>query len=108
MESTRTRCARAQIEIARILVQERWQDNTTAHDGGKAIRIALTVTNRTLTHPDTCGNLPSFFGVARDGGGSLLEARFGRRAHRVEPATDVYLGMSFTAIMPRTGGIGRF
>jgi hypothetical protein len=49
-----------------------------------------------------------FLVFARDGGGSLLEARLWRRAHRVEPATDVYLGMSFTAIMPRTGGIGRF
>jgi hypothetical protein len=102
-------------------VQERWQDNTTDHDVGKAIRIdspiALTVTNRTLTRQDTCliGSplsplrlLPSFLVFARDGGGSLLEARLWRRAHRVEPATDVYLGMSFTAIMPRTGGIGRF
>jgi hypothetical protein len=103
------------------MVQERWQDNSSDDDVGIAIRIdspiALSLTNRTLTRQDTCligsslsrlRQLPSFLVFARDGGGSLLEARLWRRAHRVEPATDVYLGVSFTAIMPRTGGIGRF
>ena len=103
------------------MVQERWQDNSTDQDVGKAIRIdspvALTPTNRSLTRQDTCligsslfplRQLPSFLVLAQDGAGSLLEALLWRRAHRVEPATDVYLGMSFTAIMPRTAGIGRF
>ena len=29
-----------------------------------------------------------------------------RRAHRFKPATDVYLGMSFTAVVPGSGGVG--
>ena len=38
----------------------------------------------------------------------LLETWLGRRAHGVKPATDVYLGMSFTAVMPGSGSVGSF
>lgn len=31
-----------------------------------------------------------------------------RRAHRFKPATDVHLGVSFTAVMPGSGGAGGF
>src|SRR6267142_6139162 len=31
-----------------------------------------------------------------------------RRAHRVKPATDIHLGMSFTAVMSGSSGIGGF
>src|SRR5258708_8098872 len=45
-------CARALIEVARILVQKRWQDGAADHDVGKAVgiasAIALRVTLRTL------------------------------------------------------------
>jgi len=37
--------------------------------------------------------------------GRLLETWLWRRAHRVEPATDVYLGVGFAAVMPGSGGV---
>ena len=43
----------------------------------KPSRIALTVTNRTLTRQDTCGNLPSFLAVARDGAACYLKLGLG-------------------------------
>src|ERR1700752_2741813 len=39
---------------------------------------------------------------------ALLETRLRRGAHRIEPAADVHLGMSFTAVMPGSGRIGGF
>ena len=39
---------------------------------------------------------------------ALREARLRRRAHRVEPAADVDLGVSFAAIMPGSGRVGGF
>jgi hypothetical protein len=41
-------------------------------------------------------------------GKALCETWLGRRAHRVKPATDVYLGMSFTAVMPGSGRVRGF
>ena len=37
---------------------------------------------------------------------ALFETRLRRRAHRVKPATDVYLGMSFAAVVSRSGPVG--
>jgi hypothetical protein len=38
----------------------------------------------------------------------LLKTCLRRRAHRLKPATDVYLGMSFPAVMPGSGRAGGF
>src|SRR5271156_4644128 len=52
VENARLICARALVEVARILVQERRQDGATDHDVAKAIRIdgaiALSVTDHSL------------------------------------------------------------
>jgi hypothetical protein len=39
---------------------------------------------------------------------ALSKAWLRRRAHGVKPATDIYLGMSFTTVMPGSGCVGRF
>jgi len=38
----------------------------------------------------------------------LHEASLRRRAHRFKPATDVHLGMGFTAVMSGSGRVGAF
>ena len=52
MENTRLFRARALVEVARVLVQQRWQDGAADHDVDKAVGIesavALTVTLHTL------------------------------------------------------------
>ena len=39
---------------------------------------------------------------------ALFEAWLRRSAHRLKPATDVHLGVSFTAVMPSSGRVGGF
>src|SRR5258706_9562208 len=39
---------------------------------------------------------------------ALFETWLRRRAHRIKPATDVYLGVRFTAVMPGSGRVGGF
>jgi hypothetical protein len=41
-------------------------------------------------------------------GKALCETWLGGSAHRVKPATDVYLGMSLTAVMPGSGRVRGF
>jgi len=52
VERTRLICARALVKIARILMQERWQNGAANHNVGKAVSgaraQALTVALRTL------------------------------------------------------------
>jgi len=43
-----------------------------------------------------------------DTGEALGKFWLRRRAHRFKPSTDVYLGVSFTAVMPGSGGVGGF
>jgi hypothetical protein len=46
-------------------------------------------------------------GAAAESVGVLLKTWLRRRAHRVKPATDVYLGMRFTAVMAGSSCVGR-
>src|SRR6266851_1857614 len=40
--------------------------------------------------------------------GVLRKTWLRRRAHRVKPSTDVYLGVSFSAVVPCSGRVGGF
>ena len=53
----------------------------------------------------TLSSTPVDFGFVAFG---LLETWLRRRAHRIKPATDVYLGVGFTAVMPGSGRVGSF
>jgi hypothetical protein len=52
VQSAKLICARALVEVARVLVQKRWQDGAADHDVGEGVGIgrakALAVTLRTL------------------------------------------------------------
>src|SRR5579863_1063798 len=63
------------------------------------------------SRPSPIASVPSVRvgpGLTAETVGALPETWLRRRAHRLEPATDVHLGMSFTAVMPGSGRIGGF
>src|SRR5258708_39409134 len=104
VESARSLRARALVEVARVLVQKRWQDGASENDVGKAAgiagAIALSVTLRTLavvrdvsclvdggnqTYPDESN------GIEGDLGGELeLQLRRERRGALI--ISDVEIG----------------
>ena len=77
MENARLRRPPTLVEVARVLVQKRWQDSATYHDVGEAVGIGSAVT---LTEP-----LPSLRVVGVVSG--LLGARgyaYSNKGYRIE------------------------
>ena len=104
MQSARLLCARALVEVARVLVQKRWQDGAADHDVGSAVGIgsakALSVTLRTLAVVGDVSRLidAGKRGYAEDGNriekdlGGELELQLRRKRRGVVIIDDVEIG----------------